>query len=143
MEKRGEEERKHDGLNNLSEQIHALIYTWSKRAREGSRGGDLNSSAISTILDCIDYSLLSLSHTHASSLSLPFCPSLPLSVCSATFSARRSAFGFFHLWQITVTLLYNFLPPLALVLKTAKAELVALTFSPLCLELQELYEERK
>lgn len=63
---------------------------------------------------------------------------------SATFSTRQPAFGFFHLWQITVKLLYNnFLPLLAPVLKTAKAELVASPFSPLGLELQELQKERK
>lgn len=48
-------------------------------------------------------------------------------------------FGFFHLWQITETLLYNnFLPILAVVLKTAKAELLASPFSPLGHEPQEL-----
>lgn len=56
----------------------------------------------------------------------------------------RSAFGFFHLGQITVTLLYNnFLPLLAVVLKSAKRELAALTFSPLSLEPQDLYKGRK
>lgn len=84
---------------------------------------------------------------HGLALFLSLSVSLPptfFCLHSATFSTRQPAFGFFHLWQITVKLLYNnFLPLLAPVLKTAKAELVASPFSPLGLELQELQKERK
>lgn len=82
-------------------------------------GGYLNNTAAPSILDCIDYA--SLSHM----LALAFSPllSLPPRFLSVLPPSLRSALGFFHLWQITVTLLYNnFLPALAVLLKTAKAE---------------------
>lgn len=109
-----------------------------EEAREGTKGGgSLDSQTSSTILDYwlfFAVTSVSLSHAHTQTLALFFSLlSLPPSfcLCSATFSTRWSAFGFFHLWQITVTLLYNnFLPFLALLLKTAKAELAASTFYP-------------
>lgn len=117
--------RKHDGLHSLSNnkkkrEIHALIYMRSKWARGGTGGGDLNSRAVSTILDCIDHSLLP---THASSPSLPFCPSLSLSLSVCFCHLLRSAISvwLFPFVADYCTLLYNnFLPPLALLLKNCR-----------------------
>lgn len=122
--------------------IHTPIYTGSKRTRGETEGGEVNSRAVSTILDCIDHSLL----PHTRTLSFPRL-SLPLSFLSvlppSLLGDQRLAFS------ICGSLLYAIVQQLPASPGSASKKLQthssrALTFfPPLGLEVQDLHKGRK
>lgn len=107
------------------------LYVGSTKVFESSRliGRTETNMAVSTILECIDYSCCNVSR-------------IPLPYMAVVHLRSAMAFGLFHSGQMTVILLYSdFLPLLAVILSVRRA-IVELTFL-FGLELPQQHEGRK